>query len=183
MDDISLVERVLSGDINAFELIIDKYEDAIFRFIYSIIGQKETSEDLCQDAFIKAYNKLNLFNKEAKFSTWMYQIAKNTAIDYIRSNSKVKIIPSEALNNAESNYDKPEDVAVFNDTKTDVEEFIRTLEPIDKKILAIRYNCSEITFKDISEILSMNISTVKKRYYAIYKKYSDFRDKKRVSNF
>ena len=174
MDDISLVEKVLSGDINAFEAIIDKYEEAIFRFIYSIVGQKEVAEDLCQETFIKVYNKLNLFNKEAKFSTWTYQIAKNTTIDYIRANSKIEKVSSDCLEIAKSSEESPEDIVEFKDTKSGVEQFIKTLDPVDKKILSIRYNAAEITFKEIAEILNMNLSTVKKRYYNIYNKYKSF---------
>lgn len=178
MDDISLVEKVLSGDINAFEAIINKYEEYIFRFIYSIIGNKEVSEDLCQETFIKAYNKLNLFNKEYKFSTWIFQIAKNNTIDYIKTNSKIQKVSAECLNMVRSNEEGPEEVAEFKDTKSGVEEFIKTLDPIEKKILSIRYNSAELTFKDIAEVLDMNISTVKKRYYNIYNKYKIFTERK-----
>ena len=85
-EDIEIVKSILMGNTELFEIIVNRYEIGIQRYIYNMVRNSETSEDLTQEVFISAYNKLYTFNKEYKFSTWLFQIAKNKTIDYIRKN-------------------------------------------------------------------------------------------------
>jgi DNA-directed RNA polymerase specialized sigma24 family protein len=91
-EDIDIVKSILMGNTELFEIIVNRYEIGIQRYIYNMVRNSETSEDLTQEVFISSYNKLYTFNREYKFSTWLFQIAKNKTIDYIRKNNILDFI-------------------------------------------------------------------------------------------
>lgn len=176
--DIDIVKSILSGNTKLFEKIIERYEIAIQRYIYNIVGNTQTSEDLSQDVFISVYNKLYTFNEEYKFSTWIFQIAKNKCIDYMRKNkNKIEIEYCEG-NISASNDELPDEIIEFMETKKSILEFIKSLNEIDKQILMLRYTKNKITFQQIAFILSMPESTIKKRYYRLYDNYQAYIDEK-----
>jgi len=173
LQDIDVVESILLGHSELFEIIIQRYEIAINRFIYNMVRNLETSEDLTQDVFISAYNKLYSFNKEYNFSTWLFSIAKNKSIDYIRKNKK-KIEIEYCEENTPSRSNSPEDFVEFMETKRNILEFIKSLNETDKQILMLRYTKEKITFQQIGLILDIPDSTIKKRYYRLYDRYESF---------
>ncbi|SHK05432.1 RNA polymerase sigma-70 factor, ECF subfamily [Clostridium amylolyticum] len=174
MQDKEIVERILNGDVQAFELIINRYEISIARFIYQMVRDKETAEDLTQEVFILAYNKLFTYKSDYKFSAWLYRIARNKTIDYIRKEGKVKSVNLDDIGPICSNESSPEEIIEFRELKETIESFIRTLDIIDKQILTLRYTKHELTFNDIADMLNMSLSSVKKRYYKIYDKYEKY---------
>lgn len=175
-EDTELIRSVLKGDINSFEEIVDRYEMGIVRFIYNMIRNKETVEDLTQEVFINAYKKLHTFRQEYKFSTWLYQIAKNRCIDHIRKYGKAQEINTEEVHINSSEL-SPESYAEYRETKYIIEKFISTLKSLDRQILILRYSQEHLTFGDIAALLNMSESAVKKRYYKIHDKFEDFESK------
>ena len=173
LQDFDLVESILQGNTKAFEIIIQRYEISINRFIYNMIRNLETSQDLTQDVFISAYNKLSSFNKEYNFSTWIFTIAKNKSIDYIRKNKK-KIDIEYCEENTPSTNHSPEDFVEFMETRRNILAFIKSLNETDKEILMLRYTRDKITFQQIATILNMPASTIKKKYYRLYDRYESF---------
>ena len=174
LQDKEIVERILNGDVQAFELIINRYEMSIARFIYQMVRDKETAEDLTQEVFILAYNKLFTYKSDYKFSAWLYRIARNKTIDYIRKEGKVKSVNLDDIGPICSNESSPEEIIEFRELKETIESFIKTLDIIDKQILILRYTKHELTFNDIADMLNMSLSSVKKRYYKIYDKYEKY---------
>lgn len=174
LQDKEIVERILNGDVQAFELIINRYEISIARFIYQMVRDKETAEDLTQEVFILAYNKLFTYKSDYKFSAWLYRIARNKTIDYIRKEGKVKSVNLDDIGPICSNESSPEEIIEFRELKETIESFIKTLDIIDKQILTLRYTKHELTFNDIADMLNMSLSSVKKRYYKIYDKYEKY---------
>jgi RNA polymerase sigma-70 factor (ECF subfamily) len=83
-EDFRLIEEALRGDDRAYKKLMAKYHDAIHNFISRMVHDREQVEDLTQEAFIKAFSSLRNFNEEFAFSTWLYKIATNNCIDYIR---------------------------------------------------------------------------------------------------
>lgn len=178
MDDIELVERILKGEAKYFEYIIDKYELSILKYIYSFIGDRAMAEDLCQDTFVSVYNKLYTYNKENKFSTWIYSIAHNKAIDYLRKASKNKEIAIDNIKDSISGERSPQEIVEYKEILGSIENFINTLSLIDKQIVYFKYAHPEMSFKEISKLMGMNESTVKKRYYRLYTKYEKYTNNK-----
>lgn len=172
-EDNELVKEVLSGSISAFEEIMKRHEISIMNFCFNIVRNKENAEDITQEVFLKVFNKLYTFKSQYKFSTWLYQIAKNKCVDFLRKNSRVNQIDSENLLNL-SGSEVTEDTIEFNETKKSIIKFIYSLKEIDRQILLLRYTRENLTFKDISEIMNISEANVKKRYYRAYDKYENF---------
>jgi RNA polymerase sigma factor (sigma-70 family) len=83
-EDSNCIQRALAGDDQAYKKLMHKYHDAIFNFVFKMVHDRQQVEDLTQEAFIKAFSSLKNFNDEYAFSTWLYKIATNNSIDFIR---------------------------------------------------------------------------------------------------
>ena len=172
-EDLKLVEEVLRGNLDSFNIIVNKYEFSILKFIYNTVHNKEAAEDIAQEVFITVYNKLYTFKRKYKFSSWIFQIARNKCIDYIRKYRRVYESNIEEEREMCSGEISPEQSAEFKETKKQVETFISDLEYIDKEILNLRYSGS-FTFCEIAAILGINESTVKRRYYKVREEYKEY---------
>jgi RNA polymerase sigma-70 factor (ECF subfamily) len=173
LEDLSIIDEVLASNSNAYELIVKKYEKSILRFIYSIVKNKEAAEDLSQETFITAYQKLYSYSRKHKFSNWLYQIARNKSMDYLRKNKeKYNENLEEAYN---LHYEFSVEAAVeFNETKMLIRDYIETLKPLEKHILSLKYTNESLTFNDIAEIVKMSEAAVKWRYYKICNNFSKY---------
>lgn len=172
-EDLKLVSEVLSGNMDSFNIIVNKYGMPIMRFIYNMVKDKEAAEDISQEVFIAVYNKLYTYKNTYKFSNWLYQIARNKAIDYIRKYRRVYESNIEEILNIESRDESPEQAAEYSETKNMIEKFINSLDEYDRQIVILKYSSKDITFLDISQILNMNESSVKRRYYRARDEFKD----------
>lgn len=174
-EDLKLVQEVLKGNIDSFSILVNKYEFTVLKFVYNTIRDREASEDITQEVFIAVYNKLYTFKKEYKFSNWLFQIAKNKCIDYVRKYKRVYEANVEDFYDIASGEISPEQSAEYKEIKKLVESYIGTLNELDRQIIILRYLNDNITFLDIGEILDMNESAVKRRYYKSREKFKEFR--------
>jgi RNA polymerase sigma-70 factor, ECF subfamily len=171
-EDMKLVQAILKGNIDSFNIIVNKYEMMILRFVYNMIRDREASEDITQEVFITVYNKLYMYNSSYKFSNWILQIAKNKCIDYIRKYKRVYEANLEDVRDLATKEVSPEQAAEYKETKAEVLKFINGLSEVDKQILTLRYS-QGMTFTDIAEVLDMNESAVKRRYYKARDKFKE----------
>ncbi len=179
-EDIRLVKAVLNGNMDSFNIIVNKYEMTILKFIYNMLRNREASEDVAQEVFITVYNKLYMYNSNYKFSNWILQIARNKCIDYIRKYKRVYESNLDDVKDLTSAEMSPEQSAEYNETKDKVISFINELSDIDRQLILLRYT-QELTFYDIGEILNMSESAVKRRYYKLrdrFKEYSNVKEKR-----
>lgn len=174
-EDINLVKEVLDGNLDSFNILVNKYEIIIFRFVYNIIRDTEASQDITQETFITAYNKLYTYKHEYKFINWMFQIAKNKSIDYMRKYRRVYEVNIEDVQYIPYSGISPEQSAEYSETKYIVEEFVKNLSDIDRQILSLKYLKDETTFTDIAEILSMSESAVKARFYRLKDRFKTYK--------
>jgi len=166
VEDIKLVEGILNGDIECFNQLMIKYEPIIQRFVYNMIKQKQTAEDIAQEVFITVYNKLELYNKKCKFSSWILQIAKNKTIDYMRKYNKTTETNIEDARGIATDTISPEESFEFKEVKQEIIQYVDALDEPDKQIIILKYT-NDITFDDIAEVMEMKLSTVKRRYYKV----------------
>ncbi|OPJ61421.1 RNA polymerase sigma factor [Clostridium oryzae] len=172
-EDLKLIKQVLNGNIDSFNIIVNKYEMIILRYIYNILNSKEAAEDITQEVLITIYNKLYLYNSNYKFINWILQIAKNKSIDYIRKYKRVYEANIDDIKETCSKEMSPEESAEYDDTKRTIKKFINTLNPVDKQIIVLRYT-QQLTFEDIAEILNISTSSAKRRYYRVRDKYKEY---------
>lgn len=174
MDDLDLVQNILNGDDKAFELLLKKYQLEISKYVYSNIKDNEATKDIVQDVFITVYNKLHTFKQDYKFKTWLYTIARNKCIDYIRKNKKSSVELNASSDFIASKEPSPSNIAEFNEAKSSINAFIKTLDEKNKKLLYLKYYHDDMTFRDISCILKISETATKGRYYSLYKRYINF---------
>lgn len=170
-EDLIYIDRILSGNADAFRFLVEKYKDMVFTIIVKIVGNEADAEELAQDVFLKVYHSLNRFQRKSKFSTWIYRIAYNTAI----SKTRKKKLTTEMLN----------DHVLDNYTDDEIHENIYRLSPEQQKKFADKaletlpeeeyliitlYHKEECSIKEISEIVSLKESNVKVKLHRIRKK-------------
>jgi RNA polymerase sigma-70 factor, ECF subfamily len=169
--EIEYIRKILDGDTSLFSYFLQQYSEPVFGLINKIVKSTEESEELVQDVFVKAFNKLNSFNGKSKFSTWLYRIAYNSAISKIRKKKIEYPVISDAFLN---NIADDEVNAVFD--KVDNEKLLKKLEkavnelgPEDSSLITLYYY-SEKPVQEISEILDLSVSNVKIRLHRVRKK-------------
>lgn len=165
MDDLTLVRDILKGNADSFNVLIYRYEYYVFNFINKLIGDSESARDLTQEVFITVYNKLYTYKQEYKFSNWLFQIARHKCVDHARKRRKLVEIDFESAGEMVSREISPEQHLDFKETQRVLKGFIDRLDDSDRQIMILRYLNDNMTFNDIADILRMNSSTVKTKYY------------------
>lgn len=153
--DSDLAIRVQHGDLNALELIIDRYQKPLMRYA-NYLGAQHLDDDIVQDTFIKIYQNINSYDPSKQFSSWAYRIAHNTTISYLR---KIKLtIPwEEYLDQFMPNvYDDSIEQSI---TVEQIHKCLSSLKIHYRLPLALHY-LENKSYEDISEILRLPIGTV-----------------------
>jgi len=168
--DEKLVSQYLKGDEKSLEILIKRYLKPIYSFVYRYIGNAQDAEDITQDTFIKAWRHLKRFKPQKKFKTWIFTIAKNTAIDFLK---KKKDIPFSQFENEEGENiitetladtsPLPSEPLEHQDVSRILSEAMGKLSPKYRTVLFLRYN-DHFTFREIAEVLSEPLHTVKSRH-------------------
>lgn len=167
-DDRRHIAAALKGDQAAFKQLMKKYHDQIANLIYRIIHQREHVEDLTQEVFIKAFASLKSFNEEYAFSTWLYKIATNSSIDFIRKRKlhTFSIDKPVAMEESEYGYELPDttyqpDKHIIQTQRSRLlEEAINDLPEKYKRVIILRHN-EERDYNEIAKLLKLPIGTVK----------------------
>jgi len=176
--DLVLVEKVLSGEMKAFELLIKKYENILFNYIYKITCSKEDSEDITQEVFIRAYKSLYKFQRKASFSTWLFKIAANCINTYFNKKKNYTVEYDEMLTNAQCKAsDKPEEALEITEIKKEVEELLNSLAVEQRSCILLKY-VEGFSLKEISEILGISEDAVKMKIYRARKKLCESKNTK-----
>ena len=167
-EDSRLIHEALKGDHSAYKKLMKKYHDQIFNFIYRMIRDREQVEDLTQEAFIKAFASLKSFNEVFAFSTWLYKIATNNCIDFIRRRKLQMYSINKPVESTDSGYaieladeSSETDKGVISDQRSGmINEAIEQLPEKYKKVILLRHS-EEKTYEEIAKILKLPIGTVK----------------------
>ena len=164
LSDKELVGKYLNGDSSSFEVLLTRHKSRVFAFIMSKIRNRDISEDIFQDTFIKVINSLQKgkYNEEGKFLPWMMRIAHNLVIDHFRKESKMKNIRStdefnifDILNNGNRGQDEE---MIRKRVHSDLNMLIRDLPEDQIEVLRMRY-FEDMSFKEISNITGVSINT------------------------
>ncbi len=167
-EDMRLIKQALKGNQSAFEQLMKKYIGYTRNLVYRMISNREDMEDLTQEAFIKAFNSLDKFDSQFAFSTWLYKIATNNCIDYLRKKklntySIDKDISSDDDNMQfeipDSNYLPDRDI-IDDERKVILEKAIEQLPARYKKVILLRHR-DELEYEEIAKKLKLPIGTVK----------------------
>ena len=166
--DEQLMARFQKGDENAYIELVNRYRDRLLNFVYNYIGDFEISEDIVQDTMVKLYQKKHYYREIAKFSTWLYTIAKNLANTEFRKKKQRKITLLSQIGRDDKPYDIPADQP---DTDQEIQSDIanriirKAIDELPEKfktVILLR-DIQELPYEEISSIIEVPIGTVKSR--------------------
>jgi RNA polymerase sigma-70 factor (ECF subfamily) len=170
ISDAELVKRYLIGQQEALEELVQRYFRQVFLFAKTYVKQDAEAEDIAQEAFVKAWKNLKKFQPEKKFKTWLFQITKNTCIDYLRKHKNFLPAQNMAEEQMALSLEKlidasplPEEVFDSAGFEASLEKVIGSLPENYRQAVAMHLQ-QDLTFQEISEILNEPINTVKSRY-------------------
>ena len=164
LSDQELIRNYINGDNSSFEILLTRHKSRVFAFIMSKIKNRDITEDIFQDTFIKVINSLQRgkYNEEGKFLPWMMRIAHNLVIDHFRKDAKMrKVRPTDefdifdVLDDGNKNQ---EEVMMQTQVHADLNVLIEQLPKDQKRVLKMRY-FEDLSFKQISDLTGTSINT------------------------
>lgn len=170
IEDMEIIRKATSGDEKAYAKLMNRYRKSVFYLILKMVNNKEDAEDLTLEAFTKAFKSLENFNPEFAFSTWLFRIATNNCIDFIRR-QKMKMFsldtPSEPSEEdspkqilLKDNKPLPDDLAAIKQKEIFLRSVVNTLPDMYRTLIELRYY-QEYTYEEIAKLLDMPLGTVK----------------------
>ena len=168
MNERELVLQAQEGSREAFALLVEKYQRKVFQMVYSFTGNRETTDDLTQDVFVKAWLALPRFGFRSEFGTWLYRIAVNHAKDFLRKNKKVREVPLQDVGDAtlavDGNIEAGEREKEIRATRDFVRRGLAALPEKHRVILTLR-DIQGLSYEDIAGILGISPGTVDSRIH------------------
>ncbi|NOZ45455.1 MAG: sigma-70 family RNA polymerase sigma factor [Chlorobi bacterium] len=169
MNDIELIDAIKNGDKNAFRLLIEKYQDNLFKVSIGLLHNTQDAEEIVQDVFFQVYKSIYSFRQEAKLSTWLYRITVNKSLNLIRKQKRNKIVKNlssfllindnKEIEFEEQDYAHPLKILELKETAKEVFAAINSL-PTNQKIAFTLNKYDNISYKEISEIMELSLSSV-----------------------
>ncbi|HEY0408162.1 MAG TPA: sigma-70 family RNA polymerase sigma factor [Pyrinomonadaceae bacterium] len=168
--DCDLVTRAMSGREDGFEELVRRYQRPIAAYVYRMVGDYDAALDLTQEVFIKVYASLARYRSEFKFSTWIYKIAHNAAIDHLRRHSTreqslVNQVDGEQYDlPIESGRLSPEQESEKAERCAEIELVVRQLPAAYRELIVLRHS-HDLSYDEIAEVTSLPLGTVKNRLF------------------
>jgi len=168
--DSVLIELILKGREDGFEELVKRYQRPVTGYVFRILGDYDSALDVTQEVFIKVYNSLSRYRSEYKFSTWLYRIAHNAAIDHIRKNSApTQSIETENEEGAyqlqlESPLPTPEQDRERSEWRTEIDAVVKCLPQGYRELIVLRHS-GDLSYDEIAEVTSLPLGTVKNRLF------------------
>jgi len=168
--DNQLVARTLNGDVGAFNDLVARWETSLYRFVVRYLGDSEEARDICQEAFLRAYTNLDRFRGQAKFSSWLYQIALNQCRSRFRKRKSRPTVSLDAddqqsyLQLVPTDVEAPDASAMKSQHAEELQAALARL-PEDQRTAIILKEYHGLKFREIAEVLDTPESTIKSRLY------------------
>jgi RNA polymerase sigma-70 factor, ECF subfamily len=170
LTDAELITKAIGGREDGFEELVRRYQRQITAYIYRMLNDYESSLDVTQEVFIKVYNSLERYSSDYKFSTWLYRIAHNAAIDYMRRNSaNLQSLETETEDGAyqlqlESPLLTPEQERERSEWRSEIEAVVKRLPAVYRELILLRH-AQDLSYDEIAEVTNLPLGTVKNRLF------------------
>ena len=166
------MQRVLAGDADAFEPLVRAHEKAVYNLALRFLEKPEDAEDAAQEAFVKAYRSLESFQRESRFSTWLYRIVTNVCLDMLRARRRRQERPLEVENDEEERETleipderfSPERLLDRKLTREAVQRGLNALSEEGRSVLLLR-EIRGMSYEEIGETLGLEPGTVRSRIF------------------
>lgn len=168
MTEQELVTLARAGDEAAFTQLVETYQTAIFNLCYRMLGEPGEAEDAAQEAFLRAYSRLNSYDPTRSFKTWLFSIANHHCIDRLRKRRLIwlsiedePLAPHPALREQSPG---PEEASVRREQSEAMQKHLAKLSPDDRQVIVMRY-WSDLSYEEIADATKTTVSAVKSRLH------------------
>ncbi len=165
-EDQHYISRTIAGDTNAFSVLIDRYKHMVYTLAIRMVKNKEVAEEVAQDTFLKAFQKLPAFQGDAKFSTWLYKIGYHRSLDELKKKHRqfeangIELSEIRGIAHTEEILESIE----LKERRSIIKHTIQKLAPDDAAVLTLFY-FEELSLEEISEITGTTSNTIKVRLF------------------
>jgi len=172
-EDLVIVRKIQDGDVDAFDALILKYRERVYSVIYNLTSNREDASDLTQETFIKAFQSINRFKSKSSFFTWLYRIALNTSLTYLRKNKLRRFFSFEKMVDedhtegfienmtADSDSDK---AALMSELQEKLNDAFQKLSVKHRTVITL-FEIDGLSHKEIAEIVGASVGTVRSRLH------------------
>ncbi len=170
MDEGKWVKKAQKGDSTAFEQLVLANQNQIYRLCFHMVGNADDAEDMVQETFLKAWRNLEGFQGDSSFSTWLYRLASNCCLDFLRSQKRRPTVSmttedeegEEQTIEVADNSATPEEELLLKEEQSEIAQAMASLDEEQRQILTLRV-VNDLSYTEIGEMLSLKEGTVKSR--------------------
>lgn len=178
-----LISRIKQGDKAAFSKIVTKYQKKIYQHVYRMVLDHDQADDITQEVFIKAYRAIDDFRGESGLYTWLYRIAVNYSLNYLKKRKAEKTISLELVDTEIKTDEKQITDNIDEKDKVKLIEWaISTLPEQQRSVFSLRFY-ERISYEEISVIMDRSVGAVKANYFHAFKKISALLKEKLKESF
>lgn len=166
--DSAIIEKVLSGDAQQFEMLILKYQSRLFATILNVVKHRELAEDITQEAYMKGFDKLETLKNREQFYPWLKRIALNLALNHFERAKRVMDVENE---DDETSFferipdgESPEELVVKEELKRYVRHFVEAL-PDKLRVVVVLREMEDMSYDEIADLMNIPIGTVRSRLF------------------
>ena len=172
LQDYKLVQKALQGDEKAFARLLSRYKDTIYFMLLKMLNNRSDAEDLTLEAFGKAFKNLHQYSPTYAFSTWLFKIASNNCIDFLRKKKGITIsleneneqIETREASRIKSKDLNPEEKLIRKQKAILLHKVVRRLKPHYQTLVELRY-FNELSYEEIAKELNLPLGTVKAQLF------------------
>lgn len=172
LDDRALVARILEGDQDRFAELVQRYEKRLINYVYRITHRYEDAHDLAQDIFVKVYLALDRYDPKYQFSTWLFRIAQNSAIDALRKKSVTEVPLSRPTEDEPEGKDRefadggisPYRAMKNKQLGAAIDRAVENLPPDYRELIQLRH-FAELSYEEIATMKKLPLGTVKNKLF------------------
>jgi len=168
--DGELVQTAVAGREASFEELVRRYQRPIAAYVYRMVGDYDAALDLTQEVFIRVYNSLSRYRAEFKFSTWIYKIAHNAAIDHLRRHAVREQAITTSVDGErreviiESRRLTPEQESERKERRSEIESVVQLLPSSYRELIVLRHS-HDLSYDEMAEVTGLPLGTVKNRLF------------------
>jgi RNA polymerase sigma-70 factor (ECF subfamily) len=172
LDDRALVARILEGETDRFTELVGRYEKRIVNYVYRITRRYEDAHDLAQDIFVKVYLALDRFDPKYQFSTWLFRIAQNSAIDALRKKTVTEVPLSRPTDDEPGGKERefadagisPYRALKNKQLSAAIDKAVEGLPPDYRELIQLRH-FAELSYEEIATMKKLPLGTVKNKLF------------------
>jgi RNA polymerase sigma-70 factor, ECF subfamily len=170
--DQSLMRASLAGDVRAFEQLVERHRDLVFRVVARLVASDQEAEDLTQDTFLRAFHRLERYRGEAPFRSWLLRIAHNTAVTYVTRSGRVATQIPDAAGEELAEAGSPVDQLESRERRQRLDKKLKGLAPAHRTVLVLR-DIEGLSYEEIARITASPVGSVKGRLHRARSEFID----------